>query len=64
MREKEIRQFSKKNIVWFVLFDKLFKKDYFRHFGFIYEKNGKLEKYIFPSLEKKNGHNWKIRIYT
>ncbi len=48
MREKEIRQFSKKNIVWFVLFDKLFKKDYFRHFGFIYEKNGKLEKYIFP----------------
>ena len=27
-------------------------------------QNFKLEKYIFPSLEKKNGQNWEIRIYT
>lgn len=48
MREKEIKQFSRKNIVWFFLLDKLVKNDYYRHFGFIYRKNGNWGKYIFP----------------
>ena len=41
-------------------------RDFYKHskLNNIIKEYFKLEKYIFPSLEKKNRQNWEIRIYT